>query len=84
MKKILVSTAVILMLMACQNESVETTISTNAVSKRLCAPQDVLQEQLIADPSLAIRMNEIEAFTQKRVSASNFRLSSTGKSLFLL
>ncbi len=79
MKKILLSTAVILMLFACQNESVDATAPTNAVTQRLCASQDVLAEQLAADPTLAIRMNQIEAFTQKAISSSNFRLSSTGK-----
>ncbi len=74
MKKILLSTAVILMLFACQNESVDATAPTNAVTQRLCASQDVLAEQLAADPTLAIRMNQIEAFTQKAISNKNFRL----------
>ncbi len=80
MKKILISTAVILMLFACQNETTEITDSTTSISgRRMCASQDVLAEQLEADPTLAIRMNQIEAFTQKAISTSNFRLSSTGK-----
>jgi hypothetical protein len=59
------------MLFACQNETTEPT--TSAIAKRGCASQDVLTEQMAADPTLAIRMNQIEAFTQK-VQLSNKRL----------
>jgi hypothetical protein len=75
MKKILLSAAAILMLFSCQNDATDsTTPATSAVTHRLCASQDVLEAQLAADPTLAIRMNQIEAFTQKRISSSNFRL----------
>ena len=75
MKKILLSTAAILMLFACQNEATDaTSLETNAIARRTCASQDVLTEQLAADPTLAIRMNKIEAFTQKAISNSNFRI----------
>jgi hypothetical protein len=30
--------------------------------------QEVLEAQLKADPTLALRMNEIEAFTQKKLN----------------
>jgi hypothetical protein len=40
--------------------------TTNAIARRGCASQEVLAAQLAADPTLAIRMNQIEAFTQKR------------------
>jgi type IV pilus biogenesis protein CpaD/CtpE len=33
--------------------------------QRGCASQEVLAAQLAADPTLVLRMNEIEAFTQK-------------------
>jgi len=72
MKKIILSAAVVLMLFSCQNES--TDVTTSAITHRLCASHDVLQEQLEADPTLAIRMNEIETFTQNRISKTNFRL----------
>jgi hypothetical protein len=36
------------------------------VAQRGCASQDVLLAQMKADPKLALRMNEIEAFTQKQ------------------
>ena len=55
------------MIFSCQNDSSDSNnLETKATSKRTCASQDVLEAQLIADPTLAIRMNEIEAFTQKR------------------
>jgi Pregnancy-associated plasma protein-A len=66
MKKILFSAGLLLMLFSCQNEE---TLNTNsngqAVAKRGCATNEVFQAQLAADPSLAIRMNQIEEFTQK-------------------
>jgi hypothetical protein len=77
MRKILLSAAATLMLFSCQNESVDTTESAiNVNGRRMCASQDVLQAQLEADPTLAIRMNEIETFTKARISKlnSNFRL----------
>lgn len=75
MKKILLSAAAILMLFSCQNDTTDsTTPATSAVTHRLCASQDVLETQLAADPTLAIRMNQIEAFTQNTISKSNFKL----------
>ncbi|MGO4771725.1 zinc metalloprotease [Flavobacterium sp. W22_SRS_FK3] len=68
MKKILFSAITALMLFSCQNEQTESTDSSlNVASRRGCATQEVLEEQLKADPMLAIRMNEIEAFTQKSI-----------------
>lgn len=75
MKKILLSAATILMLFGCQNEATDATSpETSTISHRSCASQDVLAEQLASDPTLAIRMNKIEAFTQSKISSSNFRL----------
>ena len=66
MKKILLTATAFLMLFSCQNDQTESTVSaTNAIARRSCASQDVLAEQLKADPILALRMNQIEAFTQK-------------------
>lgn len=74
MKKILLSASVILMIFACQNETTDATdASTSVIAKRGCASQEVLEEQLAADPTLALRMNQIEAFTQK-VKLTNMRL----------
>ena len=75
MKKILLSAAVVLMILSCQNDSTDSASPTiSAIAHRGCASQEVLEAQMIADPTLAIRMNEIEAFTQKTMSNSNFRL----------
>jgi hypothetical protein len=68
MKKLILSAAACLMLFSCQNDQTElTTDATNAITQRKCATQDVLEAQLKADPSLAIRMNQIEEFTQNAI-----------------
>jgi len=67
MKKLVLSAVALLMLFSCQNESNENSTDTLATIQRKCASQDVLEEQLKADPTLAIRMNDIEAFTQNAV-----------------
>ena len=77
MKKILFSAAAILLLFACQNEATDS--ATNVIARRGCATQEVLQAQLIADPTLVIRMNQIEAFTQKRITASSLYRLVNGK-----
>ena len=62
-----------MLLFSCQNEETQATdLATNATTKRSCASQEVLEAQLKADPTLAIRMNQIEAFTQN--SMTNGRL----------
>jgi hypothetical protein len=63
MKKICLSLASLVLLFSCQNDdSVEN--NSARVSKRGCASQEVLEQQLKENPSLAIRMNQIEAFTE--------------------
>lgn len=65
MKKLILSAVAGLMLFSCQNEQNDSSNNlTDAVTQRKCASQDVLDAQLKADPTLAIRMNQIEAFTQ--------------------
>ncbi|WP_339919518.1 zinc metalloprotease [uncultured Flavobacterium sp.] len=65
MKKIILSAAAFMMLFSCQNDQTESATSTaNAITQRGCASHEVLAAQLAADPTLAIRMNKIEAFTQ--------------------
>ena len=66
MKKVLLSAITALLLFSCQNDQTESTDSNvSAIAHRGCATQEVLEAQLKADPTLAIRMNEIEAFTNK-------------------
>ena len=65
MKKILLSGAVFLLLFSCQNDATETTPAASAIAQRGCASQEVLAAQMKADPTLALRMNKIESFTEK-------------------
>lgn len=69
MKKVFFSALTALVLFSCQNDQTESADSNiNAVAtRRTCASQEVLEAQLKADPMLAIRMNEIEAFTSKQI-----------------
>ncbi|MFW0740015.1 zinc metalloprotease [Flavobacterium sp. T12S277] len=68
MRKIVLSAFVVLILHSCQNDKTESTdVQTSAITQRSCATQDVLEAQLKADPTLAIRMNEIEAFTENKL-----------------
>lgn len=64
MKKLILAASAMLMLFSCQNEQNEITTEKSALTQRKCASQDVLEAQLRADPTLMIRMNEIEAFTK--------------------
>ncbi|MBC5839172.1 zinc metalloprotease [Flavobacterium muglaense] len=71
MKKVILSAMTMLLLFSCQNDQTESTIdATNAMAKRACASQEVLDAQLKADPTLVLRMNQIEAFTQKSMLTS--------------
>lgn len=66
MKKIILSTVAFVMLFSCQNEDNNTVVSqAESPTLRSCATQEVLEAQLKADPTLAMRMNQIEAFTQE-------------------
>ncbi|UQD57280.1 zinc metalloprotease [Flavobacterium sp. K5-23] len=66
MKKILLSAMAVMFLFSCQNDQADSTdLATSAVAHRGCASTEVLAAQMAADPTLAIRMNQIEAFTQK-------------------
>jgi len=65
MKNLFFSAAALLLFFSCQNDQTElATDATTAITQRKCATQDVLEAQLKDDPTLAIRMNQIEAFTQ--------------------
>jgi hypothetical protein len=68
MKRIFITAFTALVLFSCQNEQTESSDSTSAaIAHRGCATQEVLEAQLKEDPTLAIRMNEIEAFTSNRL-----------------
>ena len=69
----------VLLFASCQNDemNIDTTQSTvdTPVLVRECASDEVLQSQLATDPTLALRMNSIEEFTQ------NFKLSKSKNGL---
>ncbi|MEO4005627.1 MULTISPECIES: zinc metalloprotease [unclassified Flavobacterium] len=67
MKKLLLSAAVLLFLVSCDKDeaSVNDSATGAKLTERGCASHQVLEEQLRHDPSLAIKMNEIEEFTQR-------------------
>jgi hypothetical protein len=68
MKKVFITAFTALVLFSCQNDQTEPTGSdASAATERRCASQEVLEAQLKADPMLAIKMNEIEAFTTNRI-----------------
>ncbi|WP_338648381.1 zinc metalloprotease [Flavobacterium sp. KS-LB2] len=70
MKNFFLPAVALLMLYSCQNETAEINPSADAITKRGCASQEVLAAQMKEDPTLALRMNEIEAFTQKAMSTA--------------
>jgi len=68
MKKIILSTALLAMLFSCNTEDSNTEVThTSAEAHRGCASTEVLERQLQEDPKMAIRMNEIESFTERAI-----------------
>lgn len=69
MKKLLLSAAMLLFLVSCDKDEATTNdAATGAkLTERGCASHQVLEEQLRNDPKLAIKMNEIEEFTQNAI-----------------
>lgn len=65
MKKIILSAAVLLLVFSCQKEDSEVSATSTPLLRRACASQDVLDRQLREDPTLALRMNKIESFTDE-------------------
>jgi len=66
MRKIILAATMIAMLVSCNNEESNNDQATNlSFEKRGCASHEVLEEQLRNDPELAVRMNQIESFTEK-------------------
>jgi hypothetical protein len=69
MKKIMLPVLAFMMLFSCQNDTTETNApEASAALKRGCASQEVLDAQMKADPSLALRMNKIEEFTKNAMA----------------
>ncbi len=68
MRKILLAATLLAMLVSCNKEESSTDQATSLnFEKRGCASHEVLQEQLRNNPELAIKMNEIESFTEQAI-----------------
>lgn len=69
MKKILLSVSLVAVLFSCQSEDTSNTNSDKSLvaAHRGCASHEVLEEQLRANPELALKMNKIEDFTSKAI-----------------
>lgn len=67
MKRILLATTVLALFASCANEESATTTNeqNSSTEKRGCASYEVLQEQIKQNPTLAIKMDGIESFTEK-------------------
>lgn len=76
MKKIYLPLIGLLFLFSCENSDNTSFEQSNSESrgKRSCATQEVFERQLSEDPSLAQRMNQIEAFTENAVLRGSARL----------
>ena len=85
MKKLVLSAFALSFLFSCQNEevSIDNNVleASNASLHRNCISQEMHNNQLQEDPSLASRMEQIESFTQNFELNSNasFRLLANGK-----
>jgi Pregnancy-associated plasma protein-A len=70
MKKILLSASLLVLLFSCQNEdkSNANAEKSTVIEHRGCASYEVLEQQLRANPELAVKMNQIDAFTERAIS----------------
>ncbi|MDB5223793.1 MAG: Pregnancy-associated plasma protein-A [Chitinophagaceae bacterium] len=72
MKKITLSTLILFLLFTgCKKNTtseLEKTDDLQVINQRSCAANEVLEEQLSADPGLRIRMEQIETFTKKVIA----------------
>lgn len=73
MKKLFIMTLCLWMLSCAKNENPEQGFETSggANTERFCASHSVLQQQLLEDPSLQSRMDDIERFVQERISSGD-------------
>src|SRR6476661_2538213 len=77
MRKIFSLIAGSILFFSCQKGQAPADIDEGAAFKRSCATDEVLKAQLAEDPTLADRMNSIEAFTQKFISSGGLRTTGT-------
>src|SRR5689334_8584870 len=62
---------------SCQKSQAPVASDEDGAIKRTCATDEVLKAQLAEDPTLADRMNSIEAFTQRLLLSGNLRTTGT-------
>jgi pregnancy-associated plasma protein-A len=67
MKKILLSAVLLMSLISCNKEEANLTNESVSDAHRGCASNEVLDRQLKENPELAIKMNEIESFTENAI-----------------
>jgi Pregnancy-associated plasma protein-A len=80
MKKILLSAAMLVVLFSCQNdEKSNSESSPSTVSSRKCETDEVFKNQLRENPELALKMNEIEEFTNHYLEAGHNHRLVNGK-----
>lgn len=69
MKKILLLASLLVLLFSCQNEdNTANAPAEGTAAKRICATEEVYQRQLRENPELALKMNQIEAFTERTMA----------------
>ncbi|HLP65284.1 zinc metalloprotease [Flavobacterium sp.] len=80
MKKILLSASLLMMLFSCQNEEkLSADDSTPVASERKCESDEVLKRQLLENPGMAQRLQEIEDFTNEYISHGHHNRLVNGK-----
>ncbi|MBP8156751.1 MAG: zinc metalloprotease [Flavobacterium sp.] len=67
MKKISLSLAALLMLFSCQEDE-KSTNSEARITQRTCVSHEVFERQLKENPELALKMTQIEAFTENAMA----------------
>ncbi|MGX7666587.1 zinc metalloprotease [Flavobacterium pedocola] len=67
MKKILLSAALVMSLISCNKEDSASEANRTTDAHRGCASNEVLDRQMRENPELAIKMNEIESFTERAI-----------------
>lgn len=70
MRKFFMTAVFAALLVSCNSEdAVNTSTPTSELERRGCASHEILEEQLKANPGLAIKMNEIESFTENAIKS---------------
>jgi Pregnancy-associated plasma protein-A len=80
MKKILLSASLLMMLFSCQNEEkLGSEEVTPVASARKCESDEVLKRQLLENPEMAHRLQEIEDFTNNYIEHGHHNRLVNGK-----